>query len=311
VGHQEDGLLRRIHARQNGDEIAVLRAIWLRVDKDMEVAFRIAGGEQAGLHRFRGLGARADGKRRVDLDQFLEERAELRLACGCAGRVGWAGVEAGAEAQADAARRLAAARRRRRMNRPLIRSGRIRPCGGSCAKGEALTLLTARALIPLLGRDAMKSIVLACALACVTPAAFAQDAICGGLDVLFLDAAKAAPFRSFEIDDRTGKELPDVARPAGLESAYECRVKHGDTRDMYECTWSIDASTVAPGAISMIDRVASCLTPKGWSSAPLADPEGLVTRRFTPASGKLEVVILSTPPGGAIEQHVLSVRANR
>ncbi len=157
----------------------------------------------------------------------------------------------------------------------------------------------------------MKWIVLACALAGATPAAFAQDVMCHGLDALLLDAGGPAPFRKFEVDERTGKELPDVARPAGLESAYECRVKHGDTRDMYECTWSIDASTIAPGTLSMIDRIGSCLMPKGWSSAPLADPEGLVTRRFTPASGKLEVVILSTAPGGAIEQHVLSVRANR
>ncbi len=157
----------------------------------------------------------------------------------------------------------------------------------------------------------MKCIVFACVLASATPAAFAQDAICGGLDALLREAVKPAPFRSFEIDERTGRELPDIVRPAGMGSAYECRVKRGDARDLFECTWSLDSSAIAQGAISMIDRIGNCLTPSGWSSAPLADPEGLVTRRFTPPSGKVEVVVLSTPPGGSITQHVLSVRANR
>ena len=157
----------------------------------------------------------------------------------------------------------------------------------------------------------MKWIVLACALTGVAPTAFAQDAICSGLDVLLRDAGAAQPFRKFEIDERTGRDLPDILRPAGMQDAYECRVKRGDTRDMFECTWSLEVSAIPPGAVSMIDRIGSCLTPQGWSSAPLADPDGLVTRRFAPVSGKLEVVVLSTPPGGPIAQHVLSVRANR
>lgn len=157
----------------------------------------------------------------------------------------------------------------------------------------------------------MKCIVIACTLAGAVPAAFAQDAMCGGLDALLRAAGEPTPFRKFEIDERTGRELPDVARPVGMESAYECRVKHGEKMDAFECTWSLYTSAIPPGAVSMMDRIGGCLTPKGWSSAPLENPDGLVTRRFTPVSGEFEVVVLSTPPGGAIEQHVLSVRANR
>ena len=114
----------------------------------------------------------------------------------------------------------------------------------------------------------MKCIVFACVLAGATPAAFAQDTICGGLDALLRDAVQPAPFRRFEIDERTGRELPDIVRPAGMGSAYECRVKRGDARDLFECTWSLDSSAIAQGALSMIDRIGNCLTPRGWSSAP-------------------------------------------
>ena len=82
VGEQQDGLQRRVGAREDGDEVAVLRAVGLGVHEDLEVALGIAGGEQARLHQLGRLGAGADGEGGVGLDQLLVERAEFALAGG-------------------------------------------------------------------------------------------------------------------------------------------------------------------------------------------------------------------------------------
>ena len=74
VREQQDGLDRAVPAAQHGDQRAVFRR--LRRRQDLRVLGRDSGREQVLLHRLGRLRAVADRARRVDLDQFLEERAE-------------------------------------------------------------------------------------------------------------------------------------------------------------------------------------------------------------------------------------------
>ena len=88
VRHQHDGFLSRVRAGEDGDEVAVLRAIGTGVHEDVEIALRVAGGDEARLHAFGRERAGADGEGGVGFDQLFIKSAELGFVRAGVGRGG-------------------------------------------------------------------------------------------------------------------------------------------------------------------------------------------------------------------------------
>jgi hypothetical protein len=78
MSKQHQRLQTRIRPRQQSDQVALLRVIGRR--DEMEVVLLVTGPHEVRLHGVCRRGARADGERGIDLDQFLIERSKCLLA---------------------------------------------------------------------------------------------------------------------------------------------------------------------------------------------------------------------------------------
>jgi hypothetical protein len=116
---------------------------------------------------------------------------------------------------------------------------------------------------------------------------------CSGL--LFL-AGKTGeePFRDFWIDERTGRPAPMVIPPAGLEGAFDRKVKRLEKSDACECVRVTPVQGLPAGTLTMAERAKACLPASTWVLTPMAAAEpGLEAQRYVNAAQKREIVVLT------------------